>query len=196
MTRSDVSCHNIYMGMPPPAKAKRKGFSDQVKLFIEALVANPNVTRAYMRAYPLSTAASACASGHRLLRNALIKRAVEFGRKDRLDRYGLDADEAMKRIALIGRADIRELFDERGAMLPVTQWPEEIALAVKGVKRTAYGTAVSFDSRLAALKLIAAAGGKLSRPVEAKVTLVELLVAHAKPEDWVRRRPKTTAGRD
>lgn len=176
------------MGTAPPAKAKRKGLSDQVKLFIESLIANPNVTRAYMRAYPTSTAASACASGHRLLRNALVKEAVELGRSKRLDRYGMDADEAMKRIALIGRADIRELFDERGAMLSVSQWPVEIALAVKGFKRTERGTAVSFDSRLAALKLIAAAGGKLSSPVKAKTSLADLLMAHAQPEDVVRKK--------
>lgn len=174
------------MRTAPPPKKKRKSFSDQVNCFIEALIANPNVTRAYMRAYPASTAASACASGHRLLRNALVKRAVELGRKDRLDRYGLDADEAMRRIALIGRADIRELFDERGAMLPVSEWPAEVALAVKGIKRTGHRTTVSFDSRLAALKLIAAAGGKLSRPEKTKVSLADLLFAHAKREDLVK----------
>ena len=182
------------MRTAPPAKQKRKGFNDQVKLFIEALIANPNVTRAYMRAYPASTAASACASGHRLLRNALVKRAVEVGRKDLLDRYGMDASEAMKRIALIGRADIRQLFDERGAMLPASQWPEDLALAVKGFKKTEHGTAVSFDSRLAALKLIAAAGGKLSRPAEATMSLAELLSDHAKPEEVVKRQRESSRG--
>ena len=174
-----------HMSTAPPAKKKRDAFSDQVRLFIEAVIANPNVTRAYRLAYPNSSAASACASGHRLLRNALVKRAVELGRKARLDRYGMDADEAMRRIALIGRADIRQLFDERGAMLPATEWPEEVALAVKGIKRTEHGTAVSFDSRLAALKLIAAAG-RLSRPEKSQLSLAELLSAHAKPEDLVK----------
>jgi phage terminase small subunit len=181
------------MRTPPPAKKKRNEFSDQVKLFIEALIANSNVTRAYKLAYPKATAASACASGHRLLRNALVQRAVNLGRKSRLERYGMDADEAMKRIALIARADIRQMFDDEGRMRPVQEWPDELALAVRGIEEKELGTKVTFDSRLAALELIASAGGKVPKSGAASAGLLALLLDHAKPEDRVRAKEEFAA---
>ena len=167
----------------PPRKKKRDRFSDQIKLFIEALVAVPNVTRAYQLAYPKSSPASACTSGHRLLRNARVREAVESGRKARLSRYGMEADEAMKRLALIGRADIRLIFDADGTILPVQEWPEEIALAVRAIKVNAFGTSVSLENRLSALEVIASAGGKLGQSQAPQTDVLALLLEHARPED-------------
>lgn len=167
----------------PPKKTKKHGFSEPVKVFIEALVAAPNVTRAYMLAYPKCKADSAAPSGFRLLRNVQVREAVEAGRRKRLEALAMDGDEAMQRIALIARTDIRELFDEDGRILPPTAWPAELALAVKGIKDREHGREVTFDSRLSALEMIASAHGKLKRTVEVDSDVLSLLLKHATPAD-------------
>lgn len=48
-------------------------------------------------------------------------------------------------------------------MLPVQEWPTELAQVVRSLKERELGTEVLLESRLAALKLIAEAGGKLSK---------------------------------
>jgi hypothetical protein len=169
----------------PPRKPRREAFSHQVLVFIEALIASPNVTRAYLAAYPGCKPQSAAVSGQRLLRNAKVAEAVKEGRARRLRELGMDADEAMQRIAIIGKLDVRQLFDHEGKMLPVQDWPDEVALVVKGLEEKELGTKVSFDSRLAALELIAVAGGKLAAKKELQVDVLALLLEHATPEDKV-----------
>lgn len=171
----------------PPAKKRRATFSDQVKLFIEALIANPNVTRAYSRAYPNATPASACASGHRLLRNALVKRAVELGRKARLERYGMEADHAMNLIALIARVDPRRLYDDHGRILPVSDWPDDIAFAVASFQQDQSILKVTFASRLRALQLVVGRD-RLSQAAEAPTSLRALLTPR-KEDNGPRRTP-------
>jgi phage terminase small subunit len=168
--------------------AKGKGFSPAVKLFIQHLIDHPNVTRAYKRAYPNAKTTSASAAGSRLFGNVRVRAAVEAGRKARLDRLQMDGDEAMKRIAVIGKLDIRNLYDDEGKILPVSEWSDELALAVKSIEEKQYGTRVTFDSRLAALELIAAADGKLVREVKVTTTLADLLAEHAKPEEIVKKK--------
>jgi hypothetical protein len=62
--------------------------------------------------------------------------------KERRTRY-FDALEArkewavekiLKELRTLAMSDIRKLFDESGAMLPVDKWPEDIARAVEAVK--------------------------------------------------------------
>ena len=53
----------------------------------------------------------------------------------------IDPDCALREAARIAYSDIRQLFDEKGRLLPIQQWPEDIARAVAGVevvKRNVY----------------------------------------------------------
>lgn len=168
-----------------PRKPRRETFSDQILLFIEALVGNPNVTRAYMLAYPTCKANTAATNGWRLLRNAKIADAVKEGRRRRLEGHTITADEAMQRIAIIGKLDVRQLYDHEGNMLSVQDLPDDVALVIKGLEPKEFGTKVTFDSRLAALELIAVAGGKLASKNEVKVDILALLLEHATDEDKV-----------
>lgn len=176
-----------------PRKPRRETFSDSVLVFIESLVAQPNVTRAYLAAHPNCKATTAATNGVRLLRNAQIADAVKEGRSRRLRELEVDADEAMRRISVIGSLDIRQLMDHEGKMLPIHEWPTEVALAVKGYELKDLGPKVTFDSRLAALELIAVAGGKLSSKNETKVDVLALLLEHATEEDKVVK-PQQKAG--
>lgn len=167
------------------AKKTEEGFTAAEEVFIQALIDHPNATRAYLLAHPGVKATTAAVEGSRLLRKPKIAEKVKTGRRERIERLKLDGDEAMARIATVGRQDIRLLFDHEGKMLPITEWPEELALTVKSIEEKRNGTKVTFDSRLAALELIAAADGKLVREVKVTSTLADMLAELAKPEDVV-----------
>lgn len=167
----------------PPGKPKRTGFSPPVKVFIAALIDNPNITRAYLKAYPNSGVPSAATGGGRLLRIAEVAKAVEDGRRKRLEAFEMDGDEAMRRIALIAKLDMRELYDHEGKVRPVQEWPAGAALAVKSIKEKEWGTEITFDSRLGALQLVAQSFGKLKNQVEVTGNLAELIGRHARREE-------------
>lgn len=45
----------------------------------------------------------------------------------------IDPDRALREAARLAYLDIRELFDERGNLRPITDWPAELAAAVRSV---------------------------------------------------------------
>jgi phage terminase small subunit len=46
----------------------------------------------------------------------------------------IDPDRALREAARVAYSDIRELFSPGGNLLPVAQWPDDIARAVAGVE--------------------------------------------------------------
>lgn len=47
----------------------------------------------------------------------------------------IDPNRAMREAACVAYSDIRELYDDNDQMLPIKQWPEHIARAVKSIER-------------------------------------------------------------
>lgn len=78
----------------------------------------------------------------------------------------MEADEAMALLSTIARADILELFDENGDMLPVHLWPASIRLAVKTVRCSRSGVSITLHDALRACELIATAAGRLKPSAE------------------------------
>jgi hypothetical protein len=46
----------------------------------------------------------------------------------------IDPDRALRELARLAYADLRELVDEQGKLLPMKDWPDDIARAVSSVK--------------------------------------------------------------
>lgn len=46
----------------------------------------------------------------------------------------IDPDRALREAARLAYSDVRQLFDEKGALLPVHQWPDDLAAAIGGVE--------------------------------------------------------------
>lgn len=46
----------------------------------------------------------------------------------------IDPERVLREVGRLAFSDIRELFDDAGKLLPVKQWPEDIARAVKSVE--------------------------------------------------------------
>lgn len=79
----------------------------------------------------------------------------------------MDGDEALARVSLDARADITELFDDAGKMLPPKQWPAHLRNSIEAFELKPDGsTKVKLASKSAARRTILEQTGKLKSPIE------------------------------
>lgn len=141
--------------------------NNDVLVALEYLANGHNAAAAYRSVHPTCSQHTADVNGSRLLRKAEVCAFVEREQKARKKRLRMDADEALEGITGHARADIRKLFKD-GKPIPVDQWPEEIADAVKAIKHTPFGPAIVMYDKLRAGELMAIAGGELKQRHEHK----------------------------
>jgi len=60
-------------------------------------------------------------------RRAAVLAAIE-------ERTEINIAETLRELSLILRSDLRKVFDEDGALLPPSKWPDDVAAAVQSVK--------------------------------------------------------------
>lgn len=53
---------------------------------------------------------------------------------ERSKRTAIDADTILRELLKLATSDLRKLFDEKGALLPADQWPDDVAAAVASVE--------------------------------------------------------------
>jgi len=112
----------------------------------------------------------------------------------------MNADEALETITRHARGDIRKLF-KNNRLLPISEWPEDVADCVKAIKPTRFGTAIVFYDKPKACELMAIAVGKLQQKFDRahKLTICSAL-ARSRPsatmndgaEQSVRGQPQET----
>ena len=89
--------------------------------FVEEYLVDLNGTQAAIRAgYSAKTAYS---QAERLLRNAEVQSAVMAAKQVRSEKTGIDAAWLLSRLAEESTADVADLYDEHGGLMPVHQWP-------------------------------------------------------------------------
>jgi hypothetical protein len=121
-----------------------------------------NATAAYKAAYPGATLRSARELGHRLLTKVDIRAFIAAQINKGLTGLQMTADEALARVAMAARADVRLLFDDYGQLLAPNLWPDEIACAAEALRFTERGGwPIRLASRLAGLRLILEQTGRL-----------------------------------
>lgn len=133
-----------------------------------------NGTRAYLAVYPRGKSVTAAAvSAHQLLRIPKIRARLDELRAARFRRLQMDGDEALALVAGDARGDMRELFDEKGNLLPPHLWPDVVARSVKGYK---LGVSVTMNDSLHARRIVLEQTGKLKNPLAAAgVSLAKIL---------------------
>lgn len=99
-------CQEYLVDLNGSAAARRAGYSEKGA----RIAAQDNLEREDIREYL----------------NALIK--------ERSERTQVTADRVIAESARLAFSDLRKLFDDNGAMLPVQQWPDEMAAAVASVE--------------------------------------------------------------
>lgn len=136
-----------------------------------------NGTRAYLAVAPhvkVSTAATeACA----WLREPKIREKIDAARAERWQRLQMGQDEAMSLLAGDARLDPRELFDEKGDVLPVHLWPDHIARSVASIKHGPYGLSIKFNNSQAARVKIAEQLGAIKSVAGSLDALAEAIKA-------------------
>jgi phage terminase small subunit len=96
--------------------------NDKQRRFVQEYLIDLNATQAAIRAgYSADTAHS---QGPRLLENAGVKAAIDEARAERARETQIDAAWVLKRLAAEADADVADLYDEDGRLLPVNKWPK------------------------------------------------------------------------
>lgn len=90
--------------------------------FVDEYLIDLNGTAAAIRAGYAKSGASV--EGARLLANAKVNRLIDEKRAERSAKTGIDAAWLLKRLAEEAEADVADLYDDDGNLLPVKQWPK------------------------------------------------------------------------
>lgn len=105
----------------PPPRPEPKRLSDKEMEFAQQYVVDRNATQAAIRAgYSKKSAANI---GYENVRKPHIAAVITELIKEQNQRIGWDPDKLLRRLAEEGDADVAELYDDRGCLLPVRDWP-------------------------------------------------------------------------
>lgn len=105
--------------------AKQQAFCDEY-------IIDFNATQAAIRAgYSEKTSYS---HGQRLLNDVEIQKAISKNQIERSKRTEITQDRVLLEIARLAFNDPRKVFDDNNALLPVKQWPDEVAAAISSIK--------------------------------------------------------------
>ena len=91
------------------------------QVFVDEYLIDLNATKAAIRAGYSKKTANEQAS--RLLTVPSVKQAIAEAIAKRSERTKIDADWVLTRLAAEATADIADLYDDKGALLPVPDWP-------------------------------------------------------------------------
>lgn len=89
--------------------------------FCEEYLIDLNATQAAIRAG--YSEATAHVQGPRLLDKVAIRKFLEERRAERSEETKIDAAWVLKRLAAEAEADVADLYDDNGDLLPVKEWP-------------------------------------------------------------------------
>lgn len=147
---------------PRKRGARQASLTDKQRIFVHEYLADDKFDGA--RAAKKAGYAKPSNAAGKLMKQKHV--AAYLGRKlyERMVSCELSAEVVLKELSHIGFADVRDLFDERGVMIPVQDLPDSIARAIASVEVTStekldgsvQTTAkVKLNSKMDALKLIA-----------------------------------------
>lgn len=155
----------------PKERRHTRPLKPQHKLFAMLYLANGgNATAAYREVFPSKTRGvrSTENAASRLLGSDGVKAFIAGKETKALQAIEATAEEAMAAITRTLRLDPRLMLDKQpgpnyGKPLPMIDWPDDVALVVKGVK--ANGDVVFYDKQHAA-ELIAESHGKIKKKLD------------------------------
>lgn len=118
--------------------------------FVQEYLIDLNATQAAIRAgYSPDTANQ---NGPRLLVNAGVERAIQDAMDARAARTLTSQDKIVRELARIAFSDIRELFNDDGQMLPMSEWPDDLAASISSLKDVDAGREIKMWDKMSALE--------------------------------------------
>ncbi|HJZ55725.1 MAG TPA: terminase small subunit [Gemmataceae bacterium] len=117
---------------------RRDTFTPKQQAFIDAYLADPNGTRAYLAAYPGVSYATAGTEARRLLKNPAIRAEIRAGRAALERAAKVKATEVVRAAARVMRADPLDLFepgpDGEDRLRPMRRVPYSMRKAIASFK--------------------------------------------------------------
>ena len=163
----------------------------QQELFCQEYVKDLNGKRAAIRAGYAEDSAQMQSS--RLISNDKVQQRIIELNNEKLNAVKVDAQTILSELLKLATSDIRQLFDEKGALLPPDQWPDNIARSVSSIQvdelfefdngqrnQTGYTKKIKLWDKNAALDKLAKHLGLLVDKVEHSGTVtLESLIAQS-----------------
>lgn len=106
--------------------------TDQQDVFCQAYIVNFNGTEAALEAKYSPKTAQVQAS--QLLAKPHIQARIRELVQEQTNRIEISADAVINELALIGFFNIKSIYDENGALLPISSWPESAGRAVAALE--------------------------------------------------------------
>lgn len=108
---------------------------EQHELFCRCYVKHFNGAKAVVEAgYKDTSEKAVSVQAARLLGNVRVQKRIRELVAHRLKRIELDGDQILKEIQKVAYFDVRKLYDENNVMLPVKDWPLEVAMCIQAVE--------------------------------------------------------------
>jgi phage terminase small subunit len=108
------------------------GLTPRQLRFVDEYLVDLNGSQAAIRAGYSRKTAHAAAS--RLRRNARVSAALASRKWERTQRTTISRERGIEQLARIAFADIRDLYDPQGQLLPIPSLPDSIATAVASLR--------------------------------------------------------------
>lgn len=102
-------------------EAQANALTDKQRRFVEEYLVDLNATQAAIRAGYSEDSAQQIGSEN--LSKPVVAGAIEAALKLRSERTQIDADWLLRRLDAEANADIADLYDDKGALKPVKEWP-------------------------------------------------------------------------
>lgn len=120
------------MGDSMPKKKPSKMTTDErYKLFASEYVVDFNGTQAAIRAGYAKNGAAVTASRH--LRNPKIQQYVQEAIEKRQQKAEINAQWVLEKLVTHATADVRQILDPMGNVLPPDEWPDDVAQVIGGM---------------------------------------------------------------
>lgn len=122
-------------------KASRTGralalpLTEKQEAFILAWMVRRNATRAYQDAYPGARYSTASAEGSRLFRDHRISQEIQKLLAEERIRLTSNAQTVTDTLAAMAFTSLADVLDDQGNVIPLTELPRDVALAIKKIKR-------------------------------------------------------------
>ena len=130
------------------------GLSIQERLFVRHyLASNGNGAQSAQRA---GYSGDCAKRARQLLARAHVWRVVERTTRAKLSQLDITVNKVLSETARIALADPRRFFHADGTLLPVSEWPEDVAAAVSGFEfgKTGLIAKIRLCSKVSAVQLL------------------------------------------
>lgn len=137
-----------------------KNLSHQQRVFAEAYVATKFLD-APAAARTAGYAESTCVTAKTgLLQVPAIQAAINIAKEAQLNRIQVGADDVVTELAQMGFANILDLYNEYGQLIPLKEIPKGLGLAIQSIKESVdqnlnVTTTIKLHNKLDSLKLLA-----------------------------------------